>query len=269
MKIKRLKGYKRILEAYSRHFGLPVDPLEVFVDSTFANQALLNKLNITDQLEATFKLPIKLVTSTCTISECESLRPLFSGALSILQQFKVLKCKHSFDPTRGAPWCIRRRIQTARKSGLRKCGRSLLFALASNDELLQMRARLVAGMPIFYVAHNRINMEPVPPTTEKLLDTKSRESIGLSVHESVVVSSLAAQYGVTSEGVLVKKRKRKTGPNPLSCKKKKRNQQPTPPKKTLEKPHRRRRRRRIHNTWAFQQALLHFKEQIALQTRAV
>lgn len=264
MKIKRLKGYKRILQVYARHFGISLDPLEVFVDTTFANQAVLNKLNVKDQLEYTFKLPIKLVTSSCIISECKSLEALFSGALNVLKNFKILSCKHKFDPNKGAPWCIRRRIRTASKVGLSKSGRSLLFALASNDEVLQAKARSVPGMPILFVAHNRINLEHIPPETQKMLDVKFRESVSLSLHETEAVNSLIGQYGVNLNNVIMKKKKkRQREPNPLSCRKK-RNRLPFPNSRIGPVRRRTRKRRRIHNTWAFQQALIHLKKEKSL-----
>ncbi|TPP66097.1 U3 small nucleolar RNA-associated protein 23 [Fasciola gigantica] len=266
MKIKRLKSYKRTLDVCAKHFGLSLDPLEVFVDSTFANQALLNKLNIKDQLEYTFKLSVKLVTSSCTISECESLKPLFSGALKVLLNFKILNCKHKFDPNKGAPWCIRRRIRTAFKTGFIKSDHSLLFALASNDESLQAQARSVPGMPILFVAHKRINLEPMSLDTKKELDTKFKESISLSSHESEFINSLAAQYGITSNNMHIRKKRRRNEPNPLACRKKR--VQPTVSHKKAEtvRVRRKRKRKRIHNTWAFQQALLHLKREMFIHS---
>ncbi|KAG5448061.1 Small subunit processome component [Clonorchis sinensis] len=266
MKIKRLKGYKRLLDVYSQQFGLNLDPLEIFVDNTFACQALLNKLCIKDQFSSSLKIPVKLVTSSCVISECETLEELFHGTLNVLRQFKVLKCKHSFDPSKSAPWCIRKRIRTANK-GTRCDGRSLLFGLASNDDSIQACARLVPGMPIFYVAHSRFNLEPAPVAVSEILLEKAQKSVVVTQQEGVVVKALEEQFGLRTEVEVRRRRKRPNAPNPLSCKKKTRKRTIGPTQHKLrsgvKKKHRK--RSRIKNTWAFQQALSVVKAELGLK----
>ncbi|KAF6780077.1 hypothetical protein AHF37_00360 [Paragonimus kellicotti] len=189
MKIKRLKGYKRILEAYSRHFGLILDPLEIFIDNTFARQALTNKLNIQAQFEISLKICVKLVTSTCVMKECEALGGLFQGTLNVLKQFKILQCKHAFDPSKCATWCIKKRMRSAKSLKHKSDGTSTLFALASNDESLQEVARLVPGMPIFYVAHCRFNLESPPVSVSDFLAQKAFSAPMVSAHEVSVALS--------------------------------------------------------------------------------
>ncbi|KAF7256966.1 hypothetical protein EG68_06354 [Paragonimus skrjabini miyazakii] len=256
MKIKRLKGYKRVLDAYSRHFGLILDPLEIFIDNTFARQALTNKLNIKDQFEISLKICTKLVTSTCVIKECEALGDLFQGTLSVLKQFKILQCKHPFDSSKCATWCIKRRIRSARRLKHKGDGTSTLFALASNDGSLQEAARLVPGMPVFYVAHCRFNLESPPVSVSEFLAQKAFSAPVVSAHEGAVIDALDKKFGLCKEPVQLKKRKRPRAPNPLSCKKKSRKCANLPGRTTRWK---KRKRKRIKNTWAFQQVLLRVK----------
>lgn len=194
MKIKRLKSYRRIIDAYSKHFDLKTDPLEIFVDSTFANQALLNKrLNIQEQFDCTLSVPFKLVTSTCVIRECEQLGSVFQGALNILSNYRLLPCRHKFDPSKGAPWCVKKRIALVRRSKRANViDKNVTFALASNDEALQARARLVFGMPVFYIAHNRINLEQFPPEVLEFIQTKAHNAPKVSQHEVYILCFMMA-----------------------------------------------------------------------------
>ncbi|KAF8569641.1 hypothetical protein P879_00458 [Paragonimus westermani] len=262
MKIKRLKGYKRILDAYSRHFGLILDPLEIFVDNTFARQALTNKLNIKAQFEISLKISTKLVTSSCVVKECEALGDLFQGTLNVLKQFKILQCKHLFDVSKCATWCIKNRMRSARKLEYKSDGTSTLFALASNDESLQEVARLIPGMPIFYVAHCRFNLESPPVSVSEFLAQKASSAPVVSAHESAVIDALDRKFGLCKEPVQLRKRKRPRAPNPLSCKKKDRKCANLPGR--TAKKSKKRKRKRIKNTWAFQQALLSLKHDMGV-----
>lgn len=192
MKTKRVKNYRRTIDLYDTHFGLKTNPLEILVDSTFARQALVQQLHIEQQFKCTLSCEFILVTSSCIILECEKLGQLFSGALQIIQQYKVLKCTHKVHKDTSAFSCIRRRILTARS---KKCSEtksrkgSLLFALASNDELLQQYARTVPGMPIFFIAHKRINLESIPTPVSLLLQQKATRAPDLTLSEVSFVKS--------------------------------------------------------------------------------
>ncbi|CAL8092271.1 unnamed protein product [Calicophoron daubneyi] len=261
MKTRRLKDYKRLLTIYSEEFGLPLDPLEVFVDSTFARQALINKLSIKDQFELSLKVPIKLVTSDCVLSECGALGKLFSGALSVLKQYEVLPCHHAFDFSKGAPWCVRKRIRLAKKNGSLRLKKSILFGLASNDEALQAACRLVPGMPVFFIAHNRINMEPMPTFVSEHISAKAVQACDISSHELSAIRGLEARFGTVKHSVTHRKKHSKL-PNPLSCKKK----APKSEKMQVLKDEvrKRRRRKRIKMTWAMRQVLEKLKAEYVL-----
>lgn len=161
MKIKRLKSYRKRLDTYSKYFGLNLDPLEVFVDSTFVRYALLNKLNIEHQFKCTLDCPVVFVTSSCVILECKALGSLFGGVLKVLETFKVLKCTHKMGFKDIATKCIQRRLRTVSKKLpelQKKMKKNVLFAVATNDKTLHKPCLSVSGTPLFYIAHKRINM---------------------------------------------------------------------------------------------------------------
>ncbi|CAH8439694.1 unnamed protein product [Heterobilharzia americana] len=256
MKVKRVKSYRKLIDVYDVHFGLETHPLEILVDSTFARQALVQQLHIEQQFRCTLTCEFTLVTTSCIISECESLGPLFSGALNIIQGYKVLKCVHKVNPKNSAFSCIKRRIRTA---GSRKLSetkakkRSLLFALASNDDSLQQYARKIPGMPVFFIAHKRINMETMPESVSLLLQAKAVQAPDLTHVESNKIKQLGDMFGFSEETHTRKKKTKR--PNPLSCKRKSLKNNAVITKKAKRK----RKRKRIKVTWAMKQAIEQLK----------
>ena len=70
MKTKRLKKAQKILKRYKHAFGLR-PPYHVLVCGTFAKQALVDKLNIAEQIPKYLCGEVKLCTTKCAITECE------------------------------------------------------------------------------------------------------------------------------------------------------------------------------------------------------
>lgn len=193
----RLRRFSKVLSIYERCFGLDAKNLEIFLDHTFVRQALTNHVNITDSINNLVGRGFRLVTSSCVIAECEALGSLFFGTQRILEAHTILKCRHDYNPSRGAAWCIRKRIRVARKNGkifrrLKKDEICFLFALASNDVELRELARTVPGMPILFIAQRCVNTEPIPETTLKLIDEMTSKS--LKINEFEVSLSLVFRF---------------------------------------------------------------------------
>lgn len=158
------------------------------MDHTFVRQALISHVNISDSIANMVGRDFRLVTSSCVIAECQALGALFFGTLKILRGFGLLKCRHEYNPTLGAAWCIRKRIRTARRRSkgfrrLRGSEKCFLFALASNDAELQALARTVPGMPIFFIAQRCLNIDPIPETTQGIIDNLTLQSLSMNVCE--------------------------------------------------------------------------------------
>ncbi|VDM06049.1 unnamed protein product [Schistocephalus solidus] len=239
MRLKRAKQCSKILTAYS----------QIFLDYTFVRQALINQVNIFESLCNMAGKGIRLVTSSCVISECKALGSLLFGSLKVLEGFKVLNCRHEYDPSRGAAWCIRKHSRTYGHP--KKHEKCFLFALASNDEDLRLLARSSPGMPLFLIAQRCINIEPIPASTQALIEKMTIESLKLSEAEVSI-------FGLERDAPAKRKKKHKQAPNPLSCKKRKKEtmpaRQPVSPDTTVATKSWKR-RRSLHKTWAMRQVL--------------
>ncbi|KAM7535610.1 hypothetical protein Aperf_G00000094925 [Anoplocephala perfoliata] len=193
-------------------------------------------------------------TSFDKSSECEALGSLFFGAQRILETHTVLKCLHDYNPSRGAAWCIRKRIRVARKKSRtfkrsKEGGKCFLFALASNDAELRELARSVPGMPILFIAQRCINTEPMPGSTQKIVDEMTSKSLEINDFELARLRQVEEKFGLKKGHVM--KKKGPSGPNPLSCRKKASSSvSVNPTSKSESEPRRRRKKphRALHKT---------------------
>uniref|UniRef100_A0A6G3MLP2 rRNA-processing protein UTP23 homolog (Trinotate prediction) n=1 Tax=Henneguya salminicola TaxID=69463 RepID=A0A6G3MLP2_HENSL len=64
------------------------------VDATFAHAALINRINLIEQLPKHFSTEIHCVVSKCVLNEAKNLGPQLNGASKILSQFQLWGCAH-------------------------------------------------------------------------------------------------------------------------------------------------------------------------------
>eukprot|EP00108_Taenia_solium_P006724 TsM_001112900 transcript=TsM_001112900 gene=TsM_001112900 len=262
MRARRSRQFTKILSVYERCFGLSTKNLEVFMDHTFVRQALMNHVNISDSIANMVGRNFRLVTSSCVIAECQALGTLFFGTLKILEGFGLLKCRHEYNPALGAAWCIRKRIRNTRRRSkefrrLKEGEKCFLFALASNDAELQILARTVPGMPILFIAQRCINIDPIPETTQSVINNLTLQSL---VVDKCELKKIEERFGLQKDAYakIRKKKRGPSGPNPLSCRKKQSSTMVTAPNVTSEgKPRRQRKKhhRALRKTWAMLQVL--------------
>ncbi|CAD6190322.1 unnamed protein product [Caenorhabditis auriculariae] len=140
-------------------------------------------------------------TTKCVVDELEKFGPLLYGALVICKQFEVAPCPHNGG--RSAAECI---AHMARRSSKGKTK----FFIATQDEELTEKLRTIPGTPILYIKYNAILLDKVSKASEDNVQNGQAEIEQLrKIKEELL-----------PEGPQ-KKRKRKKGANPLSCKKKK------------------------------------------------
>ncbi|VDL21851.1 unnamed protein product, partial [Hymenolepis diminuta] len=259
MRVRRTRQISKVLEVYERCFGLDAKNLEIFLDYTFVRQSLVNSINIKESITNLVGRGLRLVTSSCVIAECEALGALFLSTLGFLKDITELKCHHEYNPSLGATWCIRKRMRVARKHGifrrLRKDEKCFLFALASNDPRLQEFARTVPGMPIFFVAQRCINTEPIPDTTQHIINEITAKSLQMNESERSRLQQIEEKFGLQKAELKRKKKRGPSGPNPLSCRKKATvtttisvSRDPTANSNELPKRRRRKPHRALHKT---------------------
>ncbi|CAL1688189.1 unnamed protein product [Lasius platythorax] len=189
-------------------------PFQVLIDGTFAFAALQNKFNIQEQLKKYFQSELKLLTTPCIISETEKLG-IFSaqvnGATQIVKQYAIHRCGHEKKPISGSK-CLLSMIGKDNSSR---------YIIATQDRELQDKLRLIPGVPLLYLHGKTPTLESPSEASRKCAEVMQKD-LGMTTWQKENVKVLQQQAGIVQEkdGKL-KKRKKKGGPNPLSCLKKK------------------------------------------------
>ncbi|KAJ8686593.1 hypothetical protein QAD02_022387 [Eretmocerus hayati] len=209
MKIQRLKKVQKNLGFFVNNFKFR-QPYQVLIDGTFSHAALENKFNIQDQMAKYFQAEVKLLTTQCVIMETEKLGPKLYGAMLIVKQYAVHKCGHEKNPVSGSK-CLRSMVGKDNSSR---------YIVATQDRLLQDQLRKVPGVPIMYLHGKAPTLEPPSQISKQFAECLRNKSVLTNTQEETL-KCLKLQSGLEVEsGMIRKKKKKKGGPNPLSCKKK-------------------------------------------------
>lgn len=154
------------------------------------------------------QVEVRLLTTPCIIIETEQLGSKLLSVSSKLKGFQLNKCGHERHPISGAD-CIK---------SLTKDNR---YIIATQDRDLQEWVRAKVGIALLYL-HNVVpTFEEPSEASKRFVDRKLKKSIQVSSFEDVQLKLLKKKEGLAKEKVHKIKRKKKGGPNPLSCKKKK------------------------------------------------
>lgn len=206
MKVKRLKRAARVLTFYRYNFGYH-PPHSVLLDGTFCQAALQNKINLREQMPKYLAEPqVEMFTTECVMNELKQLGKPLHGAFVICEQFRISKCPHK--PMRTAAECIAHLARRSRKEEHTK------YFVATQDDALLEKLRLLGGVPLMSIRFNTIILEK--PSEQTKLEAENNKK---KVNELDKVRELRRQLLGEQEK---RHRKRKAkGPNPLSCKKKK------------------------------------------------
>ncbi|XP_076320176.1 rRNA-processing protein UTP23 homolog [Tachypleus tridentatus] len=233
MKIKRQKRLHRNLNFYRNNFGFR-EPYQVLLDATFCQSALKYKVNIKEQLPNYLEGEVKLMTTSCVVTETEKLGPALFGAMLVVKQFHVRKCGHEKKPI-VASECLYSMVKN----------NSDHYFIATQDPELSKKIRNVAGTPLLYMNFNAIILEKPSDFNVKAAEENTLEKLNASNFQSSVLDKLKkeSELGEQKERKSTKKRKKVSGPNPLSCKKKK--VKPNAISKTKEENLKKRKRKRV------------------------
>lgn len=215
MKTSRTKKARKTLGFYVNNYKFH-QPFQVLIDGTFAFAALQNKFNIQEQLAKYFQSEIKLLTTACIISETEKLglfSPAVNGATQIVKQYVVHRCGHEKKPISGTK-CL-----------LSMIGKDNRYIIATQDRELQDKLRLIPGVPVIYL-HGKAPTLDSPSEASRKHAEAMQKGLGMTTWERENVKVLRKQAGL-EEGSKLKKRRKKGGPNPLSCLKKKKKPETT------------------------------------------
>lgn len=126
-----------------------------------------------------------------------------------LKSFSLNKCGHEKNPISGAE-CIKAMVKDNH------------FIVASQDRDLQDWARNQIGIALLYL-HNVVpHLDEPSEASKKFLTRKTKATTRMSTFEVERLTQLKKKEGLIKEPTVMKPRKlkKKSGPNPLSCKKK-------------------------------------------------
>ena len=210
MKIKRQKKVQRILEFFKHNFG-HFPPYQMLLDGTFAMACLKMQINIKDQMPKYIGQEVKLLTTKCAIVETEKLGPELFGATKVLKQFHVHKCGHEEEP-QPALKCLRSMVGE---------GNSQRYFVVTQDSYLREKVRKIPGTPVLYLHHKALTLEKPSEINNTSVDNKTQEKVGISEYQAKMIAHLKEQAGIIDVNSIKRKKKKKGGPNPLSCLKKK------------------------------------------------
>ncbi|CAH2285792.1 rRNA-processing UTP23 homolog [Pelobates cultripes] len=233
MKIKRQKTAKKTLTFYKYNFGLR-QPYQVLLDGTFCQAALRNKIQIKEQLPKYLMGEVQLCTTRCVLKELESLGKELYGAKLIAQRFQVRSCSHFKDPVSGSACLL----------SLTADNNPHHYFIATQDQELSTKLKKRAGVPLMFIIQNTIVLDKPSPKSLAHVQTAQTSQL-VPVHQKKNIEHLKEEQGVAKDSERRgKKRKRVTGPNPLSCMKKKKQIARPPTAPAPEQSKRKRKRKR-------------------------
>lgn len=223
MKIKRQKQAKKNISFYKYNFHFR-EPFQILFDGTFCQAALKNKIQIKEQMPKYLMGEVQLCTTSCALKELETLGTQLYGAKLILQRYQVRRCAHFKTPV-PASECLLSMLGETNPHH---------YFVATQDHTLTTGLKQIPGVPLFYIILNTIVLDK---PSQASLDYVQKVQLGelVSPAQQQSIHSLKEEQGLGQKEPerRGKKRKRK-GPNPLSCLKKKKKTGPTPPKNTEE-----------------------------------
>jgi len=217
-------------------------PFQILLDGTFANAALNTKVNIQDQLPKYLNGPVKLLTSPCIVTETEKIGPQVFGALNILKQFGTHKCTHTRTPAE-ADKCILSMVTPLNPNR---------YIVATQDSTLRDRLREIPGVAIIYLHRNAPTLEKPSDASVAYAEELSLKKMEVMDYQKDILDNMkkailgtdgAVASGSGHRGTMKRKR---AGPNPLSCKKsKKKTTATTTSDKKIESAERTPKRKRV------------------------
>lgn len=132
------------------------------------------------------------------------------GTMLVIKQFPIHKCGHEKNPI-SANECLFSLIQRKEEH----------YFLATQDQDLTEKTRLLAYVPILFIKMNAIILEqPATEARDKAIESQQRFH-QVDSHQFQTLKKLKKIESLDKPANIKRKRKGPKGPNPLSCKKKK------------------------------------------------
>ncbi|CAI9155400.1 unnamed protein product [Rangifer tarandus platyrhynchus] len=232
MKITRQKHAKKHLGFFRNNFGVR-EPYQILLDGTFCQAALRGRIQLREQLPRYLMAETQLCTTRCVLKELETLGKDLYGAKLIAQKCQVRNCPHFKNAVSGSE-CLLSMVED---------GNPHHYFLATQDQNLSMKVKKKPGIPLMFIIQNTIVLDK--PSPKAIAFVRAVESGQLvSAHEKQSIKQLKEEQGLVRDLEQRRRKRRKvSGPNPLSCLKKKKKTQDMNSSASEKK----RKRKRIRN----------------------
>lgn len=220
MRVKRHKKFQRSMTFFEQNFDFE-EPYPILVDGTFANAVLANKVNMKEQLPKYFDGTCKLLTSPCVMIETEKLGPALYGAVQVLKSLQLQKCQHLATPIQASD-CLKSLVgKPILKKSRKSSEPSTNFVVATQDANLRSDFRKVVGVPLLYLHGAAPVLEKPSNVNTKWALKMDRKKIETTGYQKEILQHMKSEVFPSNEGPSRKGtiKKRRAGPNPLSCKK--------------------------------------------------
>lgn len=210
MKVKRRKQAKHLLSAYRNFFGFR-EPYRIVIDGTFCKMSVQYNVAIRESLERYLQSDIQCFTTRCVLKELEMLGETMYTARIVAQRFQTFSCNHRKKPV-SAQNCL--------KSLLENSNSNKVF-IATQDYELTKYANQIPGVPVLYLHQNNIILDKMSEATSDHVNNVSQGKAEPTPALQSSIETLKKDANILNDPEVKKKRKRRGGPNPLSCKKSK------------------------------------------------
>ncbi|KAI8870677.1 hypothetical protein GQ42DRAFT_145575 [Ramicandelaber brevisporus] len=208
MRAKRAKQYKKCMQLYTTTFGFR-EPYQVLLDPQFIFHAQKSKLNLYNLLPATLQGAVKMMVTPCVITELKSMGPEAHVAFNMALRMERRRCNHhdsgKVDGVNGAS-----------KNATLPTSNKHRYCVATQNQSLRSRLRLVPGVPLLYIQRSVLILEPASSAS---INFKRRIEMAKTRATKEELQKLEAVNPTAMEPVR-KRAKKAKGPNPLSVKKK-------------------------------------------------
>jgi U3 small nucleolar RNA-associated protein 23 len=153
-------------------------------------------------------MELRFLTTPCIIIESEKLGPKLFNTVKKLKSLTLNRCGHEKNPISGAN-CIKSIVKTNH------------YVVATQDRDLQDWIRRKAGIALLYL-HQKVPIIDEPSEASRNFITQKSQKPDINEVQRLI--EIKKKQGIIKQPTnpaFKKKKKKPSGPNPLSCKKKK------------------------------------------------
>jgi U3 small nucleolar RNA-associated protein 23 len=210
MRITRHKAFKKALRFFKAAFDF-VDPYHVILEPSFIDCAVIGKINPKEDLSKLLSGRVTPMVTECIMSHLRKNGRSKTDALLLGKSCYRLKCGHDAKNPLSPGDCMLSQLE---KENPRH------FLVATQEDDLKARSRIIPGTPVLSIHGSLLMLES--PSTESRSAAEHRELKRKlpKLSEKSDSSESDSSDEESPDPLKPRKKKRKGGPNPLSCKKK-------------------------------------------------